>query len=46
MAGMGIIPPDALEGWAAVGELALDGRITPWPGRCPPRSRPAAWGWG
>jgi magnesium chelatase family protein len=27
MATMRIIPPDALEGWAAVGELSLDGRI-------------------
>jgi len=24
---MGIIPPDALEGWAAIGELSLDGRV-------------------
>jgi magnesium chelatase family protein len=35
MAGMGIVPPDALEGWAAVGELALDGRITPVAGALP-----------
>lgn len=35
MAGMGVIPPDALEGWAAVGELALDGRITPVAGALP-----------
>ncbi len=28
MAGMGVILPDTLEGWAAVGELSLDGRIT------------------
>ncbi|MDP3173172.1 MAG: YifB family Mg chelatase-like AAA ATPase, partial [Phenylobacterium sp.] len=27
MASMGVIPPDALAGWAAVGELSLDGRI-------------------
>ncbi len=27
MASMGIFPPDALMGWAAVGELSLDGRI-------------------
>jgi magnesium chelatase family protein len=27
MAAMGIVPPDALAGWAAVGELSLDGRI-------------------
>src|SRR6059036_40717 len=35
MAGMGIFPPDALEGWAAVGELALDGRTTPVAGALP-----------
>jgi magnesium chelatase family protein len=35
MAGMGIIPPDALEGWAAVGELSLDGRIAPVAGALP-----------
>ena len=35
MASMGIIPPDALEGWAAVGELALDGRITAVTGALP-----------
>ena len=35
MAGMGVIPPDALEGWAAVGELSLDGRITPVAGALP-----------
>jgi magnesium chelatase family protein len=27
MAAMGVIPPDALTEWAAVGELSLDGRI-------------------
>lgn len=27
MAAMGVIPPDALNGWAAMGELSLDGRI-------------------
>jgi magnesium chelatase family protein len=27
MAAMGVIPPDALSEWAAVGELSLDGRI-------------------
>lgn len=27
MAAMGVIPPDALSGWAAMGELSLDGRI-------------------
>lgn len=35
MAGMGIIPADALEGWAAVGELSLDGRIMPVAGALP-----------
>ncbi|MEW5684081.1 MAG: YifB family Mg chelatase-like AAA ATPase [Pseudomonadota bacterium] len=35
MAGMGIVPPDALEGWAAVGELSLDGRIMPVAGALP-----------
>ncbi len=35
MAAMGIIPPDALDDWAAVGELALDGRITPVAGALP-----------
>ena len=27
MAAMGVIAPDALTGWAAMGELSLDGRI-------------------
>ncbi len=27
LASMGVIAPDALEGWAAIGELGLDGRI-------------------
>jgi len=35
MAAMGIIPPDTLEGWAAVGELSLDGRIVPVAGALP-----------
>lgn len=35
MAGMGIVPPDALEGWAAMGELSLDGRIAPVAGALP-----------
>ena len=29
MAAMNVIPPDALDGWAAIGELSLDGRIVP-----------------
>jgi magnesium chelatase family protein len=35
MAGLGIIPPDALEGWAAIGELSLDGRINAVAGALP-----------
>src|SRR3546814_2461712 len=35
MAGMGVVPPDALADWAAVGELSLDGRITPVAGALP-----------
>ena len=35
MAAMGVIPPDALSGWAAMGELSLDGRIAPVAGALP-----------
>lgn len=35
MAAMGVIPPDALDGWAALGELSLDGRIVPVAGALP-----------
>ena len=35
MAAMGVIPPDALNGWMAFGELGLDGRIAPTPGALP-----------
>jgi magnesium chelatase family protein len=35
MAAMGVIPPDALAGWAAIGELSLDGRIVPVAGALP-----------
>ena len=35
MAAMGVIPPDALDGWAAMGELSLDGRIAPVAGALP-----------
>ena len=35
MAAMGIVPPDALADWAAVGELSLDGRIVPVAGALP-----------
>ena len=32
---MGVIAPDALDGWAAIGELGLDGRIAPVGGTLP-----------
>ncbi|MBI1404621.1 MAG: ATP-binding protein [Caulobacter sp.] len=35
MAAMGVIPPDALNGWAAIGELSLDGGISPVAGALP-----------
>jgi magnesium chelatase family protein len=35
MAAMGVVPPDALDGWAAIGELSLDGRIAPVAGALP-----------
>jgi magnesium chelatase family protein len=35
MAAMGVIPADALTGWAAVGELSLDGRINAVSGALP-----------
>lgn len=35
MAAMGVIPIDALDGWAAMGELSLDGRISPCAGALP-----------
>ncbi len=35
MAAMGVIPVDALNGWAAVGELSLDGSISPVAGTLP-----------
>jgi magnesium chelatase family protein len=35
MASMGIIPAGALDGWMALGELGLDGRIAPTPGALP-----------
>lgn len=35
MAAMGVIPPDALRGWLAVGELGLDGQISPVAGALP-----------
>lgn len=35
LASMGVIPPDALSGWVAIGELGLDGRIAPVGGALP-----------
>ncbi len=35
MAAMGVIPPDALTGWAAIGELSLNGEIAPVAGALP-----------
>ena len=35
LAAMGVVPPDALSGWAAIGELSLDGRIAPVAGVLP-----------
>ncbi len=35
MAAMGVIPPDALAGWMAFGELGLDGQIAPTAGALP-----------
>jgi magnesium chelatase family protein len=46
MAGMGIIPADALEGWAALGELSLDGRIMPVAGALPAAVAVGAMGLG
>ena len=46
MAAMGIIPPDVLEDWAAVGELALDGRITAITGALPAAVAAGAMGLG
>ncbi len=35
LAAMGVIAPDTLDGWAALGELSLDGRIVPVSGTLP-----------
>ncbi len=35
MGAMGVIPPDALNGWMAFGELGLDGQIAPTAGALP-----------
>src|SRR4051812_26269932 len=46
MASMGIIPPDSLTDWAAMGELALDGRITAVAGALPAAVAAGAMGLG
>jgi magnesium chelatase family protein len=46
MAAMGVIPPDALADWAAIGELSLDGRITPVAGALPASMAANAMGLG
>lgn len=46
MAAMGVIPPDALEGWLAFGELGLDGQIAPTAGALPAAVAAAAMGLG
>ena len=46
MAGMNIVPPDVLDDWAAVGELSLDGRITPVAGALPAAVAAGAMGLG
>ncbi len=43
---MGVIPIDALEGWAALGELGLDGRIAPVGGTLPAAVALSAMGLG
>ncbi len=46
MAAMGVIAPDSLDGWAAVGELGLDGRIAPVGGTLPAAMAASAMGLG
>jgi len=46
MAVMGIIPQDALDGWAAIGELNLNGEIAPVAGALPAAMAVAAMGLG
>jgi magnesium chelatase family protein len=43
---MGVIPPDVLNGWMAMGELSLDGRIMPTPGALPAAMAASALGLG
>jgi magnesium chelatase family protein len=46
MAAMGVIPPDSLNEWAAVGELGLDGQIAPVVGALPAAVAASAMGLG
>jgi magnesium chelatase family protein len=46
MAAMGVIPPDALNDWAAVGELGLDGQIATVAGSLPAAVAASAMGLG
>jgi magnesium chelatase family protein len=43
---MGVLPSDALDGWAAIGELNLDGQIAPVAGALPAAMAASAWGLG
>jgi magnesium chelatase family protein len=46
LASMGVIAPDGLQGWAALGELGLDGRIAPVGGTLPAAVAASAMGLG
>jgi magnesium chelatase family protein len=46
MAAIGVIPMDALDSWAAMGELSLDGRIVPAAGALPAAMAAGAMGLG
>ena len=46
MSAIGVIPLDALDGWAAMGELSLDGRIVPAAGALPAAMAAGAMGLG
>ncbi|WP_029418298.1 YifB family Mg chelatase-like AAA ATPase [Brevundimonas bacteroides] len=46
LASLGVVPPDALSGWMAVGELGLDGRVLPVGGTLPAAVSASAMGLG
>src|SRR3954468_20334501 len=46
MAALGVLTPESLEGWAAVGELGLDGQIAPVAGALPAAMAANSWGLG